>query len=303
MNHYWRTVLVEEISEHPGQWIRLMGWKCLYLLNDWEQYNNLSYQYQKQRFPLLRFNPLGWGILFLAGMMALFVYGRNAVKVELLGLLFAGFCYTVGVLLFYVSARFRLPLVSLLCVCCGGWVCASGNSLIKRWLFVLSVGSSGAVLCYPNWFNARDRSSFIQDQFLVAKAASNIGSDLEALELSRSIRAKDMERMDVRQLEVISLFNLWLKTEDRVSKDRYWKELGEVLPLQTNNPSILFISGLMEWRSDRKNDAIKYWKKSVNLYGSAKNLSADALSIVDGNVAKRDGPLKDLSSLKALLEE
>jgi|GEM_PF-5436443 len=54
--------------EDPAIWLGLMGRKVAYLFNDWEQYNNLSYGYQKARFTFLRFNPLGWGCLLLGAI-------------------------------------------------------------------------------------------------------------------------------------------------------------------------------------------------------------------------------------------
>jgi len=111
---------MDEIWEDPSRWLGLMGRKVAYLFNDWEQYNNLSYGYQKARFTFLRFNPLGWGCLLLGAFGGLWMGWPRMERSRAGAVALLLLAYAAGLLLFFVSARFRLPLAPLLCVFCGG---------------------------------------------------------------------------------------------------------------------------------------------------------------------------------------
>jgi len=82
MGRHWRARLLEAIAEDPLRWLGLMGRKVLYLFNDWEQYNNLTYAYHKERFPLLKWNPLGWGLLLLGATGGLILGWKRLSKAE-----------------------------------------------------------------------------------------------------------------------------------------------------------------------------------------------------------------------------
>ena len=130
MNAYWRAQLVKEVAADPVRWLGLMGRKLAYLVNDWEQYNNLTYAFHKQRLAALHWNPLGWGVLLLGSAVALCFGARFYHWRSVTVLLLVTAAYAAGVLLFFVSARFRLPLAPLLCVCVCvrvGWRCCRGE--------------------------------------------------------------------------------------------------------------------------------------------------------------------------------
>ena len=110
MNHYWRQQLVQDIAGDPLRWFGLMGRKVFYLLNDWEQYNNLTYAYHKERFAFLQYNPLGWGLLLIGAASCCWFF-RASLDGRLLlsmGGVFA--LYAAGVLL--VLCECPLPITT-----------------------------------------------------------------------------------------------------------------------------------------------------------------------------------------------
>ncbi len=46
-----------------------MAHKAYALLNNWEQYNNKTFEFHKERLPWLRWNPLCWGMLLVLGVV------------------------------------------------------------------------------------------------------------------------------------------------------------------------------------------------------------------------------------------
>ena len=287
MNHYWRSQLVEDVADDPLRWIGLMGRKVFYLFNDWEQYNNLTYAYHKARFSFLQYNPLGWGVLLL-GTLSMCGCFRALLNGRLLCFIAVVFAlYAAGVLLFYVSARFRLPLTPLLAICCGGFAHLQVAQLsafnAKQVLVALLVLGGASTLVYGSWFEARDRSSFIQDELLLASASALVGEDAQALRYASAVLARDPSRQDARRIQVSSAFNLWLLEADGRSKTVFWEELNAALePLEDWDASTLFIAGVVAWRDGDLPTAKSTWNFAVQRYGAKQgSSSAEALRLVE----------------------
>ncbi|WPJ97306.1 hypothetical protein SH580_06245 [Coraliomargarita algicola] len=277
MNAYWREQLRESVAADPWRWLGLMARKGFYVFNNWEQYNNLSYHYHQARWPLLAWNPLSWGVLLLfAGAGLCFGY-RNSDRPAFWGITILGLAYAAGLLLFFVSARFRLPLVPLLCVAAGGCVFLRRPQGWRDWslatILLLCLGG----LTFGNWFDVRDRAPFIQDEVLLAKANSELGDDLQALALSRSVLARDPMRAEAQGLELTSLFNLWLLQREPI----YWQDLAPALErIQSSDAAVEFIRGVFLWREAQPQQAIAIWQAAVRDFGAKARSSADALQAV-----------------------
>jgi hypothetical protein len=276
MNGYWRTRLLDSITSDPARWLGLMTRKLLYVFNDWEQYNNLTYAYHKARWPVLAWNPLGWGVLLLAGLLGLLAGFSKSKRSVFYALFILIAAYTAGLMLFFVSARFRLPLVPFLCVAAGGCVFVRPLSLRQGLSWGLGLLAL-SVLSFGNWFNAQDRASFIQDELLLAKASSQVGDDVMALQLSQSVLARQPQRAEAQRLELSSLFNLWLISQEPV----YWKLMGQRLEaIDSADASVEFIRGLYHWREGEREQAVAVWRKAMQVYGTSAQSSADALQAV-----------------------
>jgi hypothetical protein len=58
MSRYWRAQLSAHLMSQPLDWVALLARKAWYLLNNFEQYNNKTYDFHKVRSRWLRYNPL-----------------------------------------------------------------------------------------------------------------------------------------------------------------------------------------------------------------------------------------------------
>lgn len=304
MNAHWRAKLIESISEDPLRWLGLMGRKAAYLVNDWEQYNNLSYAYQKDRFPLLRWNPLGWGILLLGAAAALMLGWRRLGRQEASAVALVALAYAAGLLLFFVSARFRLPLAPFLCVGCGGLALLVRE---RGWWrrpgagFAIGLLALLATLSYGDWWQARDRDTFIQDEVLLADAALRSGADAKALKYADKALARDPARQDVRRLQVSARFNLWLKAEGPAAEAHWEALLGAIQKIEQADAMTWFVRGVIEWRSGAREAAVAAWREGLERHGNQAASCARALQAVgeDG-----DWPPDDpaVAAIRALLE-
>lgn len=285
MNRYWRSELWQEVSADPLRWLKLLGRKSLYVLNDWEQYNNLTYAFHKARFSSLRWNPLGWGVLLLGGVVCAVLGYPRAQRGVFISLGLLGLAYAAGVLLFFASARFRLPLVPLLAVLCGGWAVLPWREWCRtrrRALIQVGVGCLLAALCvYGNIFDARDEASFIQDELLLADACAKLGEDAEALRYAEAVLLRDSTRTEARRIQVVSLFNLWLVEPDVTGKSVLWSELQQSLgQLPEFDAPSLFIRGVVAWREGDLVAAKSSWREAIQRYGQDASSSAQALQLI-----------------------
>lgn len=207
-SHYWREKTLRAIAEKPGAWLSLMARKGLAQLSDHEPYNNKTYAFHKARSPWLRWNPLGWAVLLALGVAGAVCFpSKPGVRL----ILFLGLAYAAGVLLFYASARFRVPLVPLLAVLAGGAGVAfatGGISVHRRWV-ALGLGGAVFTLSLVNAFQAPDRDTTSEDCLLLAQASSELGRDAGALAWARQ-SYQIVPSTSAAELITLSQFNLWL---------------------------------------------------------------------------------------------
>ena len=301
MGAYWRTRLVEEIKDNPGSWVRLMGRKVLYVFNHYEQYNNLSYEYQRQRFFLLRWNPLGWGVVLLASVLAVLLAFPKMHQPTFRFLVLLMSAYAAGLLLFFVSARFRLPLTPLLCAMAGGLAevrLSDRTTLSKRYLMgTFLVFCLLAGLIFGNWADARNPRSFIQDEYLLASAALRIGEDHAAIRYAADAVKRDENDPEIdraRHIAISAHYNIAvfeLGADDPRSRDHWIAIETELSKIHSPNHGSKFIEGVIAWRQENHFHAVEIWKDAVTQFGDRAGRSAKALQVV--NAVDFDFPEND----------
>jgi tetratricopeptide (TPR) repeat protein len=112
VSSYWTGRALDFITAHPGSWLRLMARKLLLLLNAREMLDTESQEsYAEWSWPLRIGGWFGnFGVLVplaLLGMLVAWREKRTGILYALTG------TYAASVLMFYVFARYRLPLVPL----------------------------------------------------------------------------------------------------------------------------------------------------------------------------------------------
>jgi hypothetical protein len=263
MNTYWRSKLFMSIAEEPGTWLSLMMRKVYYLLNNYEQYNNKTYILHKQLSPFLRWNPIGWGLLLIfcvGGCMLGFQEHLSAWR--LLFMLFA--VYAAGTILFYVSSRFRLPLVALLCLGSAGW-----PSLLQQWRLRNGLFKTGFIsilvvtggVSFSNLFEARDKSTFIQDYLLMANAAARGGLDDSAHQWAIAALELSPHRPDAIRVAVLSFYNLYIADTESKTGETWSDQLKRLRNHPNKDPILQFMEGIALWKIGHTEEAVHHWRK------------------------------------------
>jgi hypothetical protein len=183
MNAHWRRRFLDEAASHPLRWAALMARKTYALLNNWEQYNNETFAFHKALSPWLRWNPVCWGMLLVLSVGGAARLAAESPR-QAAALAAATAACAASILLFFVSARFRLPLAAVCAVLAGGALGSPG--FWKGWpagrraALAACVALAG-LAAFSSLGGVDDRSTFVQDHVLLARAAFTVGDDAAAL--------------------------------------------------------------------------------------------------------------------------
>lgn len=148
VSNYWYRRAFAYMTSQPGHWLRLTGRKAVALIQDPEAPNNVPYEARRGRYLVLRALPLSFGVLaglFLLSLPAL-LRPRRALawgwperpalrqRFAVFILLFL-LVYSLSVIAFFVTGRFRVPLLPYVIV---------GAAATLVWLWRLLRGGHAA---------------------------------------------------------------------------------------------------------------------------------------------------------------
>jgi hypothetical protein len=261
--NYWRQRTVDSIRANPGTWLGLMAKKAYFALNDFEQYNNKTYAVQKALSPVLKPNPLGWGVTLVLCAAGLVVMWRPDRRFRG-GFLTAAVAalYAAGVILFFVSDRFRLPLLPFLCVGAGCWGLASFHRvrqlLTARIVPVGATVLAVAAITFSRGFGVYDLAPAVQDYVALSIACGKAGNDLESLQWARKALASRPDHADALACAVNGFFNCQLRGVDpaRVFSDETWDlQVIRVARIPQPTPGLRLVNSVALWKTGRPEEA------------------------------------------------
>ena len=278
MSRYWHERTWNYISSAPRAWLRLVASKAWYLLNNVEQYDIKTYQFHRARSPWLRNNPLAWSWLLAAAVAALIMHTRNRAARTVA---FYALAYGSGLLLSYVSARFRLPLVPLLAVLAGGVI-----ARVERRVLLRGVLSAALVLAVSRQAMAPGEAerTFLQDYLLSARAAVTLGFYDEALSDVGHALALAPRDASARELRCVARFNAWLRAEQFQAPG----PVHECADAAAISPVAQRAVGILYWRQGRADTARKLWLALLANGGVEHDAALAALIMTQAEPAELD---------------
>lgn len=295
---YWRDRFIEHVRSDPGAWLALMARKVWYAVNNYEQYNNKTYWFHKDRAPWLRWNPLGWALLLALAAGALWLPMRPPARSLLLLLVGA---YAVGLLIYFVSARFRVPMAGWLCVLAGGWatlVDAWQRPATRRAAILLTTLGVGALAAVPVP-DALRQGTVTEDWALVASAELSAGHWREAEDWAVRVLERDPTRTVAVALVCSARLYAWEKAPDDALPPRAWLEeslshcaRGSAASHRAGYNAGFFLAGLC-----RREEALQLWQQLRNseLVGA---LARNALAAIHGEPLPQGDQVAGLLQLK-----
>jgi tetratricopeptide (TPR) repeat protein len=114
ISSYWFERSLDFIQKSPIAWLRLVARKTFLFLKAGEINNNKPIRYFKEQSRVLRWPLLGYAVIAPLGLFGMLFHGRH--RRPLFPLYAYFFLYSAGVILFFVNARFRVPVIPVLIV-------------------------------------------------------------------------------------------------------------------------------------------------------------------------------------------
>jgi 4-amino-4-deoxy-L-arabinose transferase-like glycosyltransferase len=266
MNAYWRGRFLEHAIANPGAVLRLWAYKLYALLNQHEQYNNLTYGFHRHEITFLRYNPLGWGLLFSLAAIGVVVLIREKPRhAGLLLLLVVAIASLM--IVFYASSRFRLLLVPFLFIPLGFALerLFELRSTPRRWLFYLIPGLIAATVSFSSFAGINSTRTHIQDQLLLANAHADLGHDVASAQWAKEVLKDQPSRREALRNYTISYFNLALLNDPRRAQFGNWEEQKDwVVQTHPTDPVQDAILGFFWWHWGEKDAAKKLWTRIAN---------------------------------------
>lgn len=196
ISDFWYRTAWERIRGNKGQWLKLMGRKTALFWNDCEAKNSKNYYFCKRYSRLLRVLPLSYGMLAVFALhgFVLTVLKRPSHAVVLL-LVFVP-VFMLSIVMFFVCARLRLPVVVGLiplaahgAVRFAGMLNGSRKKLVAHGALICALG----VLVLPDWCGIRP-DDFRQEYWTVGQYYLSRGMYDEAIEsFTRSVVGRQPE--------------------------------------------------------------------------------------------------------------
>jgi tetratricopeptide (TPR) repeat protein len=174
VSSYWTDRALAFITSEPDAWLRLLARKALLLINTSEMLDTESLQTHAERSPLLRAGQwLGhFGVLVplaFLGVMATWADRRRLSILHAIAL-----AYSASVVLFYVFARYRFPLVPMLMLFASAGIVMGRGLLLaqspgRRARLAAVVVAAAAVTNWP----------MLSDTTMQAVTENNLGAALQ----------------------------------------------------------------------------------------------------------------------------
>jgi 4-amino-4-deoxy-L-arabinose transferase-like glycosyltransferase len=131
VSSYWFGLALGEIRRDPAAWIRLMFRKLLLSINVVEATDTESIEFQSSYSPILRvFAPITFGVVLPLAVAGTALTAANCRRLAVLygiGLVFIG-----SVVLFFVLARYRYPVVPVVMLFAGAAIAGAGEAWRER---------------------------------------------------------------------------------------------------------------------------------------------------------------------------
>jgi tetratricopeptide (TPR) repeat protein len=186
VSNYWTGRALEFITAHPGRWLELVGRKVVLLLNRTEMVDTESQESHADWSPVLRTASIvgHFGVLVPLAALGMIAMWPERKRWSIVYALAAA--YAASVVVFYVFARYRYPLVPLLMLFAAAGVirimqaAAGGRDAVRYRHASWTIAAVGAVAVLSNW-------PFLSASMNRAVTEQNLGAALQVARLTEAI--------------------------------------------------------------------------------------------------------------------
>jgi tetratricopeptide (TPR) repeat protein len=260
---WWITQTLKEIKAHPNSTIQRVAKKALALFNGREFRNNICYHFMQERTWPFRFPFIQYKLvlpLAICGLLFLLPKSGPMKQPMLIFVVIWLFGFWVLGVIFFVTARYRIPLVPILMIP-AGWTLVQIASAIRNRQWP-DLGKYVAVICivgslvWPSWFG-RPQRDWAKDYVNLGNARISSG-DLIGAERAYRQALTIQDDPDAHFL----LSRVLLKRRRTQSALRHLESAQMLLP---DSPDLLLTSGQAFLMSGQPHQARRTFYRLINL--------------------------------------
>ncbi len=201
-DHYWQEKTKRFFREQPGLALKLLLKKIYLYWNAYEIPNNVSYDWGCEHSSLLRVMPLTFAVVGPLGLLGLVLGGgknRGAWVLTIFMLV-----QMIAVAIFFITGRYRMPALPILCVMAGYALVEMGRLLAKRrfgmiLLSLLGLAAFG-VLVNSDIYKIRVNNPANRDWYYLGQSYLMGGKAQEATEAFRKATEQHPDDADAYAL-------------------------------------------------------------------------------------------------------
>ncbi len=169
ISSYWLGRTIQDINSDPWRWFRLIGRKVVFLGWNHEIPNNKSYDFiRSHESRLLGLLPVRFALLLSLGLLGVIYAWRAAPRRPLFWITAFLVLHAVGVVLFFVNSRYRVPMWPAMAILAAGGLLSLGETLRRRSLpdtaIALAIALGMVAISTVNWLRV-EPPSFARDFF------------------------------------------------------------------------------------------------------------------------------------------
>ncbi len=182
------------ITQKPWQWLRLMGKKIFLFLNSLEISETYSFNYFKALHPGILGLTISFGLLAPLGICGLLAVSKNP---NARWLLVTGAIYALSVIVFFVTSRYRIPIILILIPTAAYYIIEVRKSDLPKVLDLVWPLIPIGLLCnwQPQWLENRlAKSDRATPHSLIGNILYQNGQHHEAIrefEIAKSLLPED----------------------------------------------------------------------------------------------------------------
>lgn len=198
-----------------------------------------------------------------------------------------GLSYAVGVIAFFVSARFRVPLVPLLAISAGfiGVLRAAATALSPRGnVLAATVAAAVTALSLLPFDASEAEKTYVQDYLLLSRACAVLGLHADAVHAAYAALSLAPASEAAGLMMCITVFNDWL---ERGAADGTARLDVQCEQFAARSDTAARLAATLHWRRGDTARAVSAWQRLVDADSSEAQASLAALVAV-GRLREQD---------------
>lgn len=258
---YWRRQALDYMAENPAHSLSLLGTKFMAFWNAGQQFDNYDIPFIERNFSTILSAPLVsfWLIALLAAFASVALWPVR--RTEIASLLALAIAYMASVLLFYVTERYRLPMIVFMLPLAGAALPA-GLALAreKNWKrLAAAMTGTFLMLGLALWPRpATDLSAY--DWGTLSSIEADRGNYQEALQLIDKAMAASPEKVGADGMIKASY------AEERLGHmDKAMQWLLQARQFYPDSGVILYNVGRLQATQGRLTDALASFRQAIEL--------------------------------------